>query len=55
MKAVHGHLEAGARKVTVQIPRDEWEMIERWRKAQPDEPSRPEAIRRLVEFIRVAV
>jgi hypothetical protein len=36
--------------VMVRIPPAEIEPIDKWREKQDDEPSRPEAIRRLVEL-----
>ncbi len=40
----------GAKPVMVRLLPSRVAAIDKWRKAQPDHPGRPEAIRRLVEF-----
>lgn len=40
--------------VVVRLPLETIEMAERWAESQPDLPSRPEAIRRLVEQALIA-
>jgi hypothetical protein len=36
--------------VTVRVERQRLAVLDEWRRAQPDLPSRPEAIRRLIEL-----
>ena len=44
-----GRPATGATPVMVRLPPDQLAKVDRWREAQADAPSRPEAIRRLVE------
>jgi hypothetical protein len=43
-----GRPKVDSELVTARIQRPDLDHLDRWREAQPDQPNRPEAIRRLV-------
>jgi hypothetical protein len=43
-----GRPATGATPVMVRLPPDQLAKVDRWREAQDDKPTRPEAIRRIV-------
>lgn len=43
-----GRPRTDTEQVTVRLPRDMLDRLDDWRRAQPDLPTRPEAIRRLL-------
>ena len=44
-----GRPRVDATPINVRLPPEQVTRLDTWREAQPDKPSRPEAIRRLVE------
>ncbi|MEP7240577.1 MAG: hypothetical protein ABI697_06805 [Devosia sp.] len=44
-----GRPRVDATPLTVRMPPDQLARLDKWVKAQPDKPSRPEAVRRLVD------
>ncbi|WP_409411587.1 ribbon-helix-helix protein, CopG family [Brevundimonas sp.] len=48
-KSKRGRPAVDTEPVTVRLPREQLEAIDAYRRSQDDLPSRPEAIRRLVE------
>ena len=48
-KSKGGRPKVNATALTVRIPPEQLARLDKWAEAQPDKPSRPEAVRRLVE------
>lgn len=48
-KSKGGRPRVDATPITVRVPPSQLASLDAWREAQPDKPSRPEAVRRLVE------
>ena len=49
VKSKGGRPRVDATPITVRVPPAQLEAVDAWRATQPDKPTRPEAVRRLVE------